>query len=127
MNWIAKQDARHRLVFSLFAAAVVWFILRGRVAPSTQSILTWDVFALSVLSLAWLTIMTTPLEKLRSRAQMQDVSRTVIFIFVVLAACAGLFAVGFLFFANKALRVPLFFFLFLLTLLPLFFSWLLVL
>jgi len=126
MNWIAKQDARHRLVFSLFAAAVVWFSLRGRVAPSTQSILTWDVFALSVLSLAWLTIMTTPLEKLRSRAQMQDVSRTVIFIFVVFAACAGLFAVGFLFFANKGVQRPHFILHLLMSLAAVVSSWMLV-
>ena len=126
MNWIAKQDARHRLVFSLLAAALVWFGLRGRVAPSTQSILTWDVFALSVLSLAWLTIITTPLEKLRTRAQMQDVSRTVIFIFVVLAACAGLFAVGFLFFSNKGVQRPHFILHLLMSLVAVVSSWMLV-
>jgi uncharacterized membrane protein len=101
LNWIAKQDARHRLAVSLFAAVLVWFGLRGRVEPSTQSIATWDVFALCVLVLAWLTITTTPPHKLRSRAQEQDVSRTIIFIFVILAACAGLFAVGLIFFAHK--------------------------
>jgi len=101
MNWIAKQDARHRIVASFLIATVVWCGLRGRVQPSTQSIATWDVFALCVIVLAWLTIITTPPEKLRARAQMQDLSRTLIFVFVVVAACAGLFAVGFLFFANK--------------------------
>ena len=101
LNWIARLDARHRLAISLLAGVIVWFGLRSRVQPSTQSIATWDVFALCVLILAWLTIITTPPDKCRSRAQMQDVSRTVIFVFVVMAACAGLFAVGLLFFANK--------------------------
>jgi uncharacterized membrane protein len=104
VNWIAKQDARHRIVISLAIATAVWFALRGRVQTSTQSILTWDVFALCVLGLAWLTILTTPPEKLRARAQMQDLSHIVIFVFVLLAACAGLFAVGFLFF-NKTVIV----------------------
>jgi len=103
MKWIAGQDARHRLIFSLFTAFIMWWGLRGRVQTSTQSILTWDVFALSVLGLAWLTIITTPPEKLRARARMQDLSRTLIFIFVVVAACAGLFAVGFLFFGKREL------------------------
>jgi uncharacterized membrane protein len=102
MNWIAKQDARHRIVISFAIAAFVWFALQGRVQTSTQSIVTWDAFALCVLGLAWLTIITTPPEKLRARAQKQDLSHILIFIFVLMAACAGLFAVGFLFF-NKAI------------------------
>jgi uncharacterized membrane protein len=104
MNWIAKQDARHRIAISLTMAVVAWFGLRGRVQTSTQSIVTWDVFALSVLVLAWLTILTTPPEKLRARAQKQDLSHILIFIFVLVAACAGLFAVGFLFF-NKTVVI----------------------
>lgn len=104
MNWIAKQDARHRIVISLLIAATVWFVLRGRVQTSTQCIMTWDTFGSSVLVLAWLTILTTPPEKLRARAQRQDLSHIVIFIFVLVAACAGLFAVGFLF-LNKTVVV----------------------
>ena len=104
VSWIAKQDARHRLGASLFVAAAVWFWLRGRVQLSTQTIATWDAFALCILSLAWLTILATPPAKLRERARTQDVGRTVIFVFVVIAACAGLFAVGFLFHNNKVER-----------------------
>jgi uncharacterized membrane protein len=104
MNWIAKQDARHRIVISLAIATAVWFALRGRVQASTQCIMTWDTFALCVLGLAWLTILTTPPDKLRARAQMQDLSHILIFVFVLVAACAGLFSVGFLF-LNKAVVV----------------------
>lgn len=104
MNWIAKQDARHRIAISLTMAVVAWLGLRGRVQASTRWIVTWDVFALCVLVLAWLTILTTPPERLRARAQKQDVSHIVIFIFVLIAACAGLFAVGFLFF-NKTVVI----------------------
>jgi uncharacterized membrane protein len=104
MNWIGRQDARHRLVISLFIAIAVWFALRGQVQSSTRYIITWDTFAVCVLGLAWLTIITTPPEKLRARAQKQDLSHILIFIFVLFAACAGLFAVGFLFF-NKSVAV----------------------
>jgi uncharacterized membrane protein len=127
MNWISKQDARHRMIYSIMAALIVWFGLRGRVQPSTQSIATWDVFSLSILILAWLTIITTPPEKLRARAQMQDVSHIVIFIFVLVAACAGLFAVGFLF-LNKSVVVqrPHFFIHLLMSLVAVICSWSLV-
>src|SRR3954469_19604636 len=102
MNWIAKQDARHRIAISLFLAAAVWFGMRGHVENATRSIATWDVFALSVLILAWLTIITTPPDKLHARAQKQDLSHILIFVFVLVTACAGLFAVGFLFFSKQA-------------------------
>ena len=126
VNWIAKQDARHRLIASLAFAGLAWLALGGRVDSSTQSIATWDVFAFCVLSLAWLTIITTPPVKLRARAREQDVSRTVIFVFVVLAACAGLFAVGFLFYTNKGNPRPHFTFHLLLTLFAVVASWCLV-
>lgn len=127
MNFIAKQDARHRLVIALLISTAVWGGLRGRVQPLTQSIATWDVFALCVLGLAWLTIITTPPEKLRARAQMQDLSHILIFIFVVVTACAGLFAVGFLF-LNKsvAAQSPHFFVHLLMSLVAIICSWALV-
>ena len=102
LDLICRQDARHRLVIALLAATVVSLSLRGRVRPSTEVIATWDAFVFPFLFLAWLTILTTPVHELRSRAKEQDVSRLVIFVFVVVAACAALFAVGFLISVNKA-------------------------
>src|SRR6266849_211649 len=102
LDLICRQDDRHRLVIALFAATALSLSLRGRVHPFTEAIATWDTFAFFVLLLAWLTILTTPVHKLRSRAKEQDVSRLVIFVFVVVAACAALFAVGFLISVNKA-------------------------
>jgi uncharacterized membrane protein len=106
MNWIAKQDARHRIVISLVLAALVWFALSSHLQSSTRCIITWDSFAVATLILAWLTIVTTPPDKLRARAQKQDLSHILIFIFVLVTACAGLFAVGFLFFSKQAFAEP---------------------
>jgi uncharacterized membrane protein len=102
MNWIAKLDARHRTVFALFVATAVWFLLSRQLQASTRCIITWDTFAIAVLVLAWLTIITTPPDKLHARAQKQDLSHILIFIFILVTACAGLFAVGFLFFSKQA-------------------------
>jgi uncharacterized membrane protein len=54
-----------------------------------------------ILVLDWLIIWATPQRKIRERAQQEDLSRLLIFIFVVVAACAALFAVGFLIRAHK--------------------------
>ena len=104
MKWIAKQDARHRIVIALVIATAVWLSLSGNLRSSTRSIITWDSFALTTLVLAWLTIITTPLEKLGARARKQDLSHILIFIFVLVTACAGLFSVGFLFFSKQAFQ-----------------------
>ena len=126
-NWIAKQDARHRVAISVALAAVVWLGLRWHVESSTRWIAAWDVFALSVLILAWLTIMTTPPGNLRARARKQDLSHILIFVFVLVAACAGLFAVGLLF-LNKAVETqrPYFFVHLIMSLIAVICSWMLV-
>lgn len=98
---ISRQDARHRLVIGLAVGAAVFFITRGHLRLWSAAISGWNAFAFVILALDWLTIWTTPLRKIRERAQQEDVSRLVIFVFVVVAACAALFAVGFLIRAHK--------------------------
>ena len=102
IDLIGRLDARHRLVIGLAAAAAVWILLRGHVREATELIAIWDAFAFSVLALAWLSILTTPVRVIRGHAQEQDLSRLVILVFVVVAACAALFAVGFLLGIHKA-------------------------
>ena len=99
---ICHIDARHRLITSLVVAAMAWFGLRGHAQFPTRTIATWDAFALATLGLSWWAILTTPQEKIRAQVKMQDVGRIWIFLFVVIAACAGLFGVVFLFHANKS-------------------------
>jgi uncharacterized membrane protein len=97
----AGHDARHRIILGSVSGAVVFFFLRH--GPlSTDIIAAWDTFAFCVLAAAWLTILITPQRMLRARAQAEDFGRTVIFVFVVVAACASLFAVGFLVSVNSA-------------------------
>jgi uncharacterized membrane protein len=99
-RWL-EHDARHRLAFSFGLAAIAAFVLHARVRPWTLAMLTWDVFALSVLALAWVTILTTPDDALRRRAQEQDLSRSLIFVFLVIAAVSSLFAVVYLLHSTK--------------------------
>ena len=96
IDLIAGHDARHRVILGSAAGATVFFSLRNHVRLPTNIIGAWDTFAFCVLASAWLTILITPQRTLRARAQEEDFGRTVIFIFVVVAACASLFAVGFL-------------------------------
>jgi uncharacterized membrane protein len=101
LRWIPQEDARHRFGISLAIALVTFFSLRGHLSFLTELIATWDAFALSALGLGWVTILTTPVRDLRRHAKEQDLSRFAIFIFVVTAACAALFAVAFLIRAHR--------------------------
>jgi len=96
IDLIAGHDARHRVILGSAAGAAVFLSLRNHVRLSTDAIAAWDAFAFFVLTSAWLTIVITPQQKLRARAQEQDFPRTVLFVFIVVLACAALFAVGFL-------------------------------
>jgi uncharacterized membrane protein len=92
---IARMDARHRMVCGLIVAAIVGLLVRAH-ALWTAALATYDTFAFVVLALMCLTIALTPVDRIRAVAQRQDVGRTVIFVFVVIVACAALFAVAFL-------------------------------
>jgi len=120
---IGRQDARHRLLIALAASAALFFSLRGHIRISTGLIASWDAFAFLVVSLDWVSILTTPHREMRARAQEQDLSRLFIFLFVVVAACAALFAVGFLISTNKGQLRGHFTIHLLLTLLTVILSW----
>ena len=93
---VRNCDAHHRLFFSVAVAIVVAVATQGRLRAPVQMVVIWNAFSLCVLALAWVRIVTAePRESLKT-AKLQDSSRSTIFLFVVLAACASLFAVGYL-------------------------------
>jgi uncharacterized membrane protein len=123
---ICRQDSRHRLATGLVAGCIVFFALNGHARFSTVAIAAWDAFAFVVLALEWVTILMTPARDIRPRAQQQDLGRLLIFIFVIVAASAALFAVGFLISTNKGQMGGHFTLHLVLTLLTVIFSWCLV-
>ena len=98
LDAIAKMDAHHRLMLGFIVAAVVGLALHTH-ALWTASLAIYDAFA--ILGFIWVTVVLTPRQQIRAVAQRQDVGRTVIFIFVILVACAALFAVAFLIRSGK--------------------------
>jgi uncharacterized membrane protein len=102
VDLVCRPDARQRLVLGLVAGVATFSALRGHLRFSSAGIAAWDVFAAVILALDWLTILTTPQRKIRGLAQQQDLSRFLVFLFVVVTACAALFAVGFLISEKKS-------------------------
>jgi uncharacterized membrane protein len=89
---IHKIPAHVRLWIGLSVALLV-FLSAYRTPAAIQFILAWSSFAFSILVLLWITILTAKPNEVRLIAKKQDSSRTIIFIFVLLAAFVSLFAV----------------------------------
>ena len=126
VDLISRQDARHRLVLGLAAGAAMFFAVRGHLRLWSATIAGWNAVAVVILALDWVVILTTPQRKIRELAQQQDLSRFLVFLFVVLTACAALFAVGFLISADKGQPGGHFFVHLMLTLTTVISSWALV-
>ena len=126
VDLISRQDARHRLGLGLAAGAAVFFAARGHLRIWSAAIAGWNAVAVVILVLDWLTILTTPQRKIRQLARQQDLSRFLVFLFVVVTASAALFAVGFLVSVKKNQTDPHFIIHLLLVLMTVIFSWTLV-
>ena len=126
VDFVCRPDARHRLLLGLVGGVVVFLVSRGYLRFASAAIAGWNAFAVVILALDWLTIVTTPLRKIRELAQQQDLSRFLIFLFVVVTACAALFAVGFLVSVKRSQTGAPFVIHLMLTLSTVVFSWMLV-
>lgn len=85
------------------ASVIVFLLLQGRLVLSTQIIASWNVYCLSHLVLAWIAIIRANPAEIRRTVKLQDSSRSLIFILIIIAACASLMAVGFLLGPSKSL------------------------
>jgi uncharacterized membrane protein len=126
VDLLCRLDARQRLILGLAAGAATFLALYGHLRFARAAIAAWDGFAVVILVLVWLTILRTPQRNIRTIAQRQDLSRLLAFLFVVVTACAALFAVGFLVSAKKSETGEHFLVQLLLTLLTVILSWTLV-
>jgi hypothetical protein len=68
LRWLARLDARYRIVAGLAAEMIVFFSLRDPFPISTDGMASWDTFAFFVLVLAWIVILDIPQANLRTRA-----------------------------------------------------------
>jgi uncharacterized membrane protein len=96
-------DAHHRFLVGCSIAALTFLGLHGRVTFPTQLVVAWDMFALTLLALAWVVISTKDPYEARRNARLQDASATFLFGLVISAATASLVAVGLLLVSAKNL------------------------
>jgi uncharacterized membrane protein len=102
-RWLSRTEAHHRLAISLAIAAIFFLASRGHLGWRVQLITTWNVYALCVLVMAWARILTAQPRMVVRLAKLSRSSRTLIYYFVIVAACASLAAVAFVLSTAKTM------------------------
>ena len=90
---LSRLDAHHKLYLSLIVALIVFLCCYGRMAASIQFILVWIGYAVTQLGISWATIFCVHPIEMKKISKVQDNNRTLIFIFVLVAALISLFVV----------------------------------
>ncbi|RYY26985.1 MAG: DUF1345 domain-containing protein [Sphingobacteriaceae bacterium] len=85
-------DAHHRQFIALAVGLITYFFTRKFPLP-IHIMLTWLSYALSILMLNWISILTLHPKDVAKMATLEDSSVTFIFLFIVASAFASLFAV----------------------------------
>jgi uncharacterized membrane protein len=97
------MDAHYRLYISLAVAIITFFCIRNVLSTTGVVLLTWSSFALIVIILDWILLLTCHPKEVRKVAKLEDSSRTLIFVFVIAAALVSLVSILFLLRADKHL------------------------
>jgi uncharacterized membrane protein len=98
-------NAHWRLAAAGVAGVLALAVMHGH-PLATQLVLAWDTFAFVMITLAFLVMVAEDPYEVRRHAEAQDASGTFLFVAVVLAAMASLFAVFLLLGPAKGLSKP---------------------
>jgi uncharacterized membrane protein len=93
-DFIANR--KYRLIISLIIALIIFLISRNKVSGIVSYMFTWVAFAASNLFFSWLIILSYHPTEVKATANKEDWGGTIIFLFVLLSAFVGLFAIIFL-------------------------------
>ena len=96
-----RLDAHYHLVIALVISVIVFFFVQGRYSVPGVILFTWISFALAVILLNWIVILTSHPREVRKIARIQDSSRTYIFLFVIAASVISMVAIFFLLKSGK--------------------------
>ena len=105
LRHIGHLDSHVRQIAAILIAVVTFLLFFGHGrSPITHFVAIWDIYAIVLILMAWITICTANPRTVQHLARLQDSSRTLIFTFVILAACMSLFAVILVLREHKALQ-----------------------
>jgi uncharacterized membrane protein len=89
-----KIHAFAKLLICMAIAIIVYFIIQiEHLDILSHLMIGWDTFSLCMIMMTWTTFMITKSSQIRKQARVQDSSRSVIFIIILIATIASFLAV----------------------------------
>lgn len=98
---ILRLDAKYRLLVALICGVAAYFIFRHVTSLPAQVLSIWIVFALTIIILDWIIILTAHPREIHKIAKVEDSSRVLIFLFVIVASLVSLVAIISLLMSSK--------------------------
>ena len=104
-NMILRLHPLNRVLLSLAVTLVTLAILLNLGFNRLQIILiSWDVFALTMLILCWVVLLIRPTDQIRKWARTEDGSKIFVFLLILITSLSSLVAVTFLITSASALQ-----------------------
>lgn len=92
-NIFLRMHPLQRIVISLIATAIVFFVLPSTLSPLIKDMLVWDTFSLSYLVLNWFVLLKRSILQIRQTAKKDDGSTVFVFLLIVISSFASLITV----------------------------------
>jgi uncharacterized membrane protein len=91
--WINNLHSTHRLLISLALGLIAYFAIWVKESSMAHIMIGWDTFAISMLALSWINFFTTTDKHIRKEAKVEDSSRVIIFVIILISTFASFLAV----------------------------------
>lgn len=97
-----RLNAFHKLLICLFFGLVIYLVVQiNHLDLLTHVMIGWNAFSLSMIVMSWITFSITTSKQIRMQAKIQDSSRVIIFIIVLISTFASFLAVILLLLTKK--------------------------
>ncbi len=89
-----KINSFQRLFMCIALAVIVYFLVQVKEIDGLSHVmLGWNTFSLSMIIMSWVSFFITDSKQIREQAKVQDPSRSIIFIIIIVSTLASFFAV----------------------------------
>lgn len=99
---LLRLDAHYKIVIALVMSAAAYFLFRHLSSTPAAILAVWIAFASTIIILDWVVILWAHPREIRKIASLEDSSRYILFLFVIVASVMSLGAILFLLISSKS-------------------------